>query len=516
MTARTETLRNTLFSSANIYIEYFLGMLAAVLVARELGPADYGIYGLFMWLAAVGIVITNAGVTTGVIKFVAELRGKRDHARINTVIQRMRRAQLWHLGAMLGLATSLYLVLQWQLPLPLHGIEFVLLLVATCVRAMYMFNISIAKGFEAFGANARVAMVAAPVNLALVGAAVLLEGTILWFVVVYFLSSFVFLAISSHEARRLTRGLPPVASLTPELQRRMRHHLRVVSVTVIVGFLIASDLEVLFLNLYASARDAGFFKVAYQLAKGMALLVPGVFGAVLLPMMTRALGDSRKMAQQRFRAVTSYLALLAAPVIVFGVGFAPAVITMLYGASYAAAAPVFAVVVAVASIGTMTHGATSLLVGADRQRTILVFTVLFGALKLALDLLLILRFGLMGAMVAVAVSSLAGSATYLWLGMRVSGARLDWMRLLRTAMAGAAAAVAALPVTRLAWSPVWIVLLGGTVVVIVYALFTLLLGCWNRADLQQMKDLHLRFAGGHPRALARLLAWAGARAENHG
>jgi O-antigen/teichoic acid export membrane protein len=75
MTTRTHALRSTMFSSVGIYSEYFLGMVAAIMTARHLGPKYYGIYALFIWFAAVGVVITNSGITTGVIKFVAELRG---------------------------------------------------------------------------------------------------------------------------------------------------------------------------------------------------------------------------------------------------------------------------------------------------------------------------------------------------------------------------------------------------------------------------------------------------------
>ena len=40
MNARSQTLRNTLFSTVGIYTEFFLGMLTSILIARHLGPHD--------------------------------------------------------------------------------------------------------------------------------------------------------------------------------------------------------------------------------------------------------------------------------------------------------------------------------------------------------------------------------------------------------------------------------------------------------------------------------------------
>ena len=183
MNTRAHALRNTFFSSIGIYVEYSLGMLAAILIARHLGPQHYGVYGLFIWFAAIGVVATNSGITTGVIKFIAELRGSEQQPLIMPVLGYLRRMQVWHLLAVMSLALALYVFLGKRLAADLELREFLLLAAAVAMRAPYMFNIAIAKGFEAFDATAKVSMVAAPVNLALVGTAMLMGATIFWFLV---------------------------------------------------------------------------------------------------------------------------------------------------------------------------------------------------------------------------------------------------------------------------------------------------------------------------------------------
>lgn len=512
MKTRDGALRNTMFSSVGIYTEYFLGMVAAILVARHLGPAAYGVYGLFMWFVAIGVVISNSGITTGVIKFVAEARGAGHAEQIVPVIRRLQFAQRMHLVVAAILAVGAYAFLRQRLPVAMRLDEFLMLLVAMAMRTTYMFNVSTAKGFEAFDATARVAMVAAPANLVMIVVAMLLQGSIYWFIVVYALSSVVFLAISQYEVRRLTQRLPRDAALPADLRQRMSRHLRLVSATVVIGFFIASGVEVLFLTMYDSTQAAGYFKVAYQLATGVTLLVPGVFAELLLPMMAKALSQGGQVAGRRFVVVTSYLALLAVPVIVFCAVFAGPVIRLLYGTSYAPAAVVFAWVAFACGIGCVTQGATSLLVSADRQHVILVLTIVFGALKVALDVILISRFGLEGAIAAVVLGGLIGSATYFVVGIRVSATQLDWSRLLRIVIAGGGAALVAVPVHGLALPPIAALLIGGICVTASYLLFTLVFGCWTEDDLDQLRQLHRRFAGGRPRVVGLLLAWAGGRA----
>ncbi len=511
MSTRSHALRNTLFSSIGMYTEYFLGMIAAIVIARHLGPKDYGIYGLFIWFAAIGIVATNSGITTGVIKFVAELRGENRPDLIAPLLGHFRKVQRWHMILVLGAAAVLFALAGHRFAADMNDVEFLLLAAAVGMRAPYMFNIAIAKGFEAFDVTARISMVASPLNLIMVIAAMLLHAPLLWFVVVYAISSAVFLLVSHRLVARLIRQLPRPDALPDNVVLRMRRHLRIVSATIIVGFLIASDVEILFLNLYATSSAAGYFKVAYQLATGVMLLVPGVFGALLLPMMARALREGRQVAARRFVKATSYLVLLAAPVVVFGMCFAVPVIALMYGGAYAAAAPVFALIILSSGIATATQGASSLLVSADRQQVILWLTIIFGALKIVLDLTLIRRFGLYGAVAAVLVVTLSSSITYVAIGMKLSGAKLEGGRLCRTVLAGLIAATTAFPLLRLAMPPIASVVIGGIVVSGIYLLMTLLLKCWSRDDIAQMQELHARFGGGRPLVLGRLLTWSGDR-----
>ncbi len=512
MNSRTRTLLNTLFSSVGIYTEYLLGMVTSVIIARHLGPESFGTYSLVIWFVAMGVAFTNSGTSSTAIKFIAELRGEGREELVPTLVAYLRRAQQMFLLGVAAVGAALFLFAGERV---IPGINHLMLLgflvIAVMLRATYMFNVGVAKGFENFRATALIALIATPTNLLLVIVAIWFDAPLEWLLAVFTISGVVFYAVSWQQVRKMLPAKAERVPLPPILMDRVRRYMLLTAMTVTFGFCVASEVEVLFLNLYADAEASGHFKVAYQLAVGAASLVPGVFGALLLPMMASALTQSREMAGQRFVASTTYLVLLAAPLIAFGFDFSNEVIHLLYGPAYAAAGPVFAVCLAAASITSATQGGSSLIISADRQGTILLMVIICGVLKVALGLFLVKQMGLYGAVLAYLLVSLIGDAIIIAMAMRVGRTRPDWPRLGRVVLAAAVAALVAYPMR---WQPMpWLAVIGGGALLVgVYLPLTVLLGCWSHRDLNHLQELHGRLLSGRPLMAARFLEWGRTRA----
>ena len=512
MNTRSQTLRNTVFSSVGMYTEYVLGMLTSIVIARHLGPEGFGAYGAIIWLVAMGVATTNSGTATAAIKFIAELRGAGREELIPELLDYLRRAQRWFLVCVLLVGAGVLLLTGNRIaPTFNHVMLLGFLALAIAFRASYMFNIGVAKGFENFRANAIVALVCTPVNLLMVVLTWWFDLPVEWLLGIFLVSGLMFFLMSRAQIMPLLPARKPGVAVDALLTGRIRHHMLMSTLTVTVGFLVASEVEVMFLNMYSNPHAAGQFRVAYQMAIGAAALVPGVFGALLLPMMANALSQGREVAGRRFIASTSYLALLAAPLVAFGVVFASAIIRVLYGSEYLQAAPVFAVCLTGAALTTMTQGGSSLLISADRQRSVLILTLCCGVLKISLDALLIKYYGLAGAMLAFAAVAVVTTAAMMTLAIKVSQVSPDWSKLLRIVLAAVISGLVVWPLNG-QLAPAWSLLLGGVVLVVLYAPLTLLLGCWSRGDIEHLQLLHQRFGAGKPRLGARLLSWAYQRA----
>lgn len=513
MSKGSQMLRNTMFSSIGLYTEYVLGMVISVIIARHLEPAGFGSYSVIIWMVALGVAIVNSGTGTAAIKFVAELRGSGNPELIPVTLRYLRKAQRTFLLVVLGLACVPLLVAGDSLTPQLHsGVLFGFLVTTISIRSLYMFNIGVAKGFENFRANAIVALVSTPVTLLMVVVAGWLGAPVEAFLGIFVVSSVILYLMSRLQTAPLVPRPVPGVGLPQELLARVRRHMRLTALTVIVYFLVASEIEVLFLKLYATAEMAGHFKVAYQLASGAALLVPGVFGAILLPMMASALKQGSEVAARRYVTSTRYLTLLAAPLVAFGVIFSGAIIGVLYGAAYAPAAPVFAACLAGGALLTMVQGGSSLLVSADRQGSILLMAAMLAVVKIALDIVLIIHYGLKGAMYAYLVVALINIIAITVMAIRVSGASPEWGKLLRIGLAAAIGGLVAYPLLA-HLQPLAAIVLGALVVSLVYAPLTLLLGCWDRPEIEHMLQLQQRFGGRRLALLGALLEHAHRRAS---
>ena len=513
MSTRNAILKNTLFSSVGIYTEYFLGMLTSIIIARHLGPADFGAYSLVIWLVAAGVTITNSAVASAVIKFLAELRGAGMETRIRSLLAWARKVQVCLLAVVVTTGAVLFLAHGDRImPDFNHGLLLSILILTTILRAMYMLNIGIAKGYENFRATAAIALIVAPLNLVLILIVWLLDGPMEWFLGAFTVSSVAFWWVSSRQVRPL---LPPAETREPlddAMLRRLRSYMTLVAVTVTVSFVTASEIEVLFLTLLDSSASAGQFKVAYQLSSGALLLVPGVFGALLLPMMANAQAQGRQVASRRLAMSTTYLAALALPLVAFGLAFADGIIGLLYGDAFAPAAFAFAACLATGAFSVVSQGASSYLLGSDRQRTLMIVVLTCSLVKVGLDIVLIRSHGLAGAVAAYGATSILMGSLLLGLALRYSGARLEWGRITRALLAAAIAAAAAWA-TKGHWPVVPTLAVGGAVLAASYAAGTLLLGFWSAADPHHFQELHARLARGRPAFVGRILGWAARRAE---
>ena len=506
---RGRMVRQTALLSVGTYIEYFLGMVASVILARHLGPTEFGIYGLAIWIAVFARTLINSGVTLGVTRFVAAAGGTEDWPMA-------RRINRYFLGVhgikVVACVALIALVLPWVAPSAFPNVPMLalwLVLGAIVLRTTYMYLIAAAKGLQDYKSVAVITTVGAIINLGLIYAGVQLGLGVAGFVAIFVLSGAVFCLAAVARMRGLLFG-KAAPEIEPDTQAKISRHLRIVTATLVIGYFASKELEIVLLGALGAAEDVGYFKVAITLSAGLVLLIPGIFSGVLLPMMARSVALGKETAGRRLVISTRYLILLSIPLLAFCAAYGKEIIGTIYGDQYLAAGVAFSICVLASTATTLADGAQSYLLSSERQPVILKLVIAAVIVKLVAGPLAIMQFGLLGAAWTFALVNLGVAA----IKFRISMSDLDVAFPLSELFRVLVAAGIALLIARVAafvTVPLVALALAAVVFAPVYALTTFLLGCWSREDIVFFRQL----AGRLPRLLARPLNALFAFSERH-
>ncbi len=483
MSQKAKAFKNLMFSSAGVYIESFFAMIMSIIIARALGPESYGNYALIIWMCALGIRITNGGVTTALIKFIAECRIKYEE-RISSMISYLRKIQLIKLVIVLFLFSIIFITFQDRYFQNVSIEIFLLLMFVIILKSFHMFYISLSKGFENFKVTAAIALIASPIHLILVVAAALISNTFQAFIIVYALSAIVYLLASRNLALKWCRYDKNDIHLSSEMKTRVKKHVSIVMINTLLLFLITKESELLFLKYYADGDDLGFFKVAHRLAFAIALLLPGIFEGIMLPLMSSGIARSKQAATTRFIESIKYVMILAIPAAVFCVYFAEEIILVMYGAQFKQAIVPFSIIAATCCICSLATVPTSYLLSVDKQSLILKVMLIGTILKLGLDFYLVSKYGLYGAAIAFSLAFSFMFMTNLILAMKDLGVAFPWLQLIRVSLATIISLVFILSLQFIQFPNLLIKLLAFSIIFLfIYLVSSLLVRCWRPQEI---------------------------------
>ena len=162
-------LSNAAIASAGTYVEFAVALPLSIIVARSLGPSDFGHYTFAIWLTGWLVTASNNALTMTSIKFIAEARGADTPGVASHLAHRVgflqARSTLLVLSSFCA-AAFLYSPADWRGP---DGWLMVAIAVITVwARAGAWLLGAIGKGFEKFVVESTAPVAATAFGLALV------------------------------------------------------------------------------------------------------------------------------------------------------------------------------------------------------------------------------------------------------------------------------------------------------------------------------------------------------------
>ena len=505
---RAATVKAAFLMTGSTYVSFALGMLVSALIARSLGPEEFGRYAYLVWLSGLLVTVANNGLTTTVIRFVSESIGRNQPTVASDVHGWLLRAQYLSLAAV---AITFVLVLEWTLPAGWAGHIALFggaVLISVIAKTLYLFSISTAKGAGQYAVEAASTVGMSLGNMACVGVLFLMHAPMAAYAGLFAITSLGYFLVAQWMLRR--RGIVATRNaLEPEFANQLRQHLFWTVVLAVAAAFSNKASETFLLNRYVGPVEVGFFSVAAALARGGIELLSAGLTTVLMPAMAHAYGAGGKArAHSILSDSVRYFGF--AGLLLAGVGFmwADLVVELMYGPQYKPVAAVLQVMVVVAGV-TLPQGAFgALLSTTNHQKLRAIVAALSLVVSAVAALLLVPTYGLTGAVIANAASSLVLFVAIAVLLARHLSVQFPWSQLSKLM---AAAVVAAGVAGLLPWIYPGNVshLVAGALYALVLTVMSFTLGAWTDADIGNMISVATRF----PRLFGWLIPMLNKRAR---
>jgi O-antigen/teichoic acid export membrane protein len=375
-------------------------LIVSVLIARTLGPEQFGVFALVMAIVSFAYVLAQRGVPATVRRYAAELDGRGQRELAGAVAGRGLR-----IGVVNALAATLLLsIATAPLSAFFHEPALRLYLLLGAMRLVPMIAVGVLRsllgGLQQYSYLLRVRLVTSP--LWLVGCALALwVGAGITGVLVVSLVIEVINSLASGWRAQREVGIRWSGRLPEELLGRIVRYNWALAVLVLLNVIIWERSELLFLGRFSGTVQVSYYAIPFALTGRVGSLVPGAIVGVLLPSLTYAYGGGdHTRLNAAFGEALRYLAILTLPMCFLGIPLAPVIIGVLYGPGFSPAVVVLQILLLSIVFGVLGQATQSALLGAEAQGRLLKTGLLAAALSIGLDLALIPRWGAIGAAVA--------------------------------------------------------------------------------------------------------------------
>lgn len=478
-------LRSITLVSAATYVEYALGLVVSIWIARTLGPADFGRYAFTLWLCGWLMTCSNHALTTSSTKFIAEADGAGRPDVASHIAHRLSRYQ--HLSTLIVLALfgfTTWIIQpqewkQWLLPVT------VLVMISVAAKANYFMLVAIEKGQERFEPGSYSTVLSGAIGVVLIGAATLVHAPVIDFIALFAVACLILNLINRIAFRRYCRPVLPGPIPLPT-QQRLSRHLRLTAALVLLISLKSSMIEVFLLNTFSTSTAVGFFAIAATLTRGAVDLFSVGLTATLLPYMAKSFGQSGHIQAARLLADATRF-YWAAGLVIAGVGLVvtPELVRVMYGDRYTQAIPAIEATLVLSGLLLIGNSIAAFQIVVDRQDDRVRISVMSLIANVVLGVALIPYYGLAGA-----VATYAGTR-FVELGLAI-------MYLRRTTSGGLPVASmarllgAAVVATALAWLTTDLLssrfgfVAGGMVFIAIFMPASFLVRYWSKDDYQLM------------------------------
>lgn len=445
-------------------------LFTSVAIARALGPSKMGYIIYVMWIASVVGSLGGLGIPATTSKYMAEFIGMGDRGTARYIYFRTLFLQC-------GLATLVTgSILLWILRDAGADYRVAASLVVLSIWPSMVNAISAQANVatEELSTNLPASAISTFVYFIAITATLLMKWGVIGVAAAFFTMRSVdfFVRLFPTMKRILTwekRHVQPDG-----LRKRMVTFACQSVAIMIVALIVWNRSEVLLLkHLCSDIRQVAYYSVAFSMAERL-LIGSAVFGSATSTTMYAQYGRDKSKLSLITASSFRYIALTSIPLHFIAAALAAPALLLLYGKKYEGAVMVVTLAPLLCMPKAFIAPVQSLLESAERQRHVILATVLAGLIDIVVAWRLIPSHGAVGACIGSGAAQITAIGTMWAVGIRLYRVKLPWMQVAKITLISVVAALSA-HYTALRFASLWAVLWGGTVsLVVLFALFRLM------------------------------------------
>lgn len=404
-------IKNVLFSLVNNLMALLSGVVLSVIIARYLGPKNLGTYHLVLWIVSIAMLFVNLGIVMSLKKHVAEFTGRNDYRSIAGLINFLLRVRVTVALAVTSALIIFSGVITGYFNQPDARQYLILAAIAILPSALSEIFSSSLLGIQKYYYSTAITLVVTPISFALSLTALLAGyGIAGLMVVTAFITTIGF--IVNYWAARRESLLDWSARLPRDVRSGVaRFNLGVIAMNFLDA-IVWQRSEVFFLGKFRTVQEVGFYSLAFGFTTTTVSFFASAITNVLIPIHSRAFGAGDHGGMQKiYQKSIQYLSMVSLPVAIGGAVLADRIVVKLYGADYLPAAAAMSILFLSSAGGRIGSAFASVMYSANLVRIKIYTAIIWATINITLDLLLIPRYGVMGAVIANSATQLMGVFT---------------------------------------------------------------------------------------------------------
>jgi len=425
--------RNTIFGIGAQLVLRIATFTFQVLVVRALGGHEYGQYNIVIAWAGIFSVLGDLGITQYLAREIARDPSKSDELFWDTVVLR------FFLGIFCSVATvgSAIIFTDYS--------REIIIAIAIYTSSYFLQVIlapmdSVLRGNERLDIVSIFGVISQILNMVLGGLFLFLGLDFVWLVIASVITLPIMIALNFWAIRR-NHLQPPRFKINRAMWWSVIRYGIPFGITQL-SLSLAFRVDTIVLSRYVSDYDIGLYNVAYVNLTLTLVLLAQSFNQSITPTLSREYAQNPDAVLPWYYQAVKMMLFLGLPIAVGGMLTADKIIG-LYQSEIAPAGLLLAMLVWDIPLVLYHSFCGNMAVSVKREGAAARIYSTMGILNLILNLLLIPRFGVIGAVFATIITDLMGAAQFYFLFRHVFGAGLGFTRLIRIVIAAAIMGAAA-------------------------------------------------------------------------